>query len=885
MHFFNWKHGILPNYILISLLFFSILIAEITIFFLSKQVFFILSHVFYFPIIFVAFQYPKRGVLYSTVLALIYLVSAYLLLLPDLLELVPVTMQFYVYVSVGVVVSVLSGEMKINELKYRSIFNSSASAISIVDTESHQILEANPKFAWMLGIEIPRTRRISLSQIWQDATTQDRFFTRLEAEQSISDYEVQLSGPGGKAIDLILSAGILPGNLAVLTFSDITARKREEEILRKSEEWFRELTDSLPQPVFETDIDGLVLYANRSAFSVFGYTPEDFRRGLNSTDIIVPEERERAKMNIKRLLAGKQVISGEYTAMCTDGSRLPVLVVSNPIFEGSRPVGIRGIIVDLSDRKHAEERSRENIRNLEFLTKSAIDFVEFTYDANIFQYIGTQLAALIPGSIILVRQADGDAAHLTIAAANGLSQSAEAAFVEQFGAHPVGMSFALPPDAKNAVKSGNLRNLSGGISEFSFGQFPPEACWRFGESCSMGTTYSIGLSSKGTLFGDAAILLPEGGELPNPKLVTAFVREASVALQRWQSEGALRESEEKYRVLFDSSTDGIVLISDTIVIDCNEQFCRLFGHQRGEVIGKTLQDLSPQLQPDGKDSVDKAAEIISAAREGTPQFRSWQGRRKDGTRIDLEVSLKALNLHGEDYVFATVHDVTEQKRAERALAEAHKKSRLLSGITRHDLLNQITVLLGYLNLAEEIDDIAEIKSFLPKTIITTERLRGFVEFTRDYEQMGLEAPRWQVLQDVVRRAQTDTAANVLITLPDDLVEIYADPLLEKVFYNLFDNALRHGGSDVSEIAISFEQSGNPNHDHGIIVVADNGAGIPADQKDKIFRRGHGSNTGLGLFLVREILHITGIEIRESGEEGRGARFEIIVPAGNYQIIG
>jgi signal transduction histidine kinase len=107
--------------------------------------------------------------------------------------------------------------------------------------------------------------------------------------------------------------------------------------------------------------------------------------------------------------------------------------------------------------------------------------------------------------------------------------------------------------------------------------------------------------------------------------------------------------------------------------------------------------------------------------------------------------------------------------------------------------------------------------------------------------------------------------------------LFSDPMLEKVFFNLLDNSIRHG-AHVTEIRVSSHTS-----DGNLVVVwEDNGTGVAADQKKRIFERGVGKNTGLGLFLVREILALTGITITETGEPGKGARFEMTVPHGQYR---
>ena len=102
-------------------------------------------------------------------------------------------------------------------------------------------------------------------------------------------------------------------------------------------------------------------------------------------------------------------------------------------------------------------------------------------------------------------------------------------------------------------------------------------------------------------------------------------------------------------------------------------------------------------------------------------------------------------------------------------------------------------------------------------------------------------------------------------------------MLEKVFFNLLDNAVRHG-ERVTQIRVSSRPSG----EDLVIVWEDNGVGIPADHKERIFERGFGKHTGLGMFLVKEILSLTGIKVTETGEPGKGARFEILVPEGKFR---
>jgi signal transduction histidine kinase len=113
-------------------------------------------------------------------------------------------------------------------------------------------------------------------------------------------------------------------------------------------------------------------------------------------------------------------------------------------------------------------------------------------------------------------------------------------------------------------------------------------------------------------------------------------------------------------------------------------------------------------------------------------------------------------------------------------------------------------------------------------------------------------------------------------IPDDL-EVYTDPIIRKVFRTLMENAIRHG-EKVTVIQFSCAESEGTQ----IITCEDDGVGVPSGEKEYIFDNGYGKHTGIGLFLSREILSITGITIVETGEHGKGARFEITIPAGKFR---
>ena len=224
-------------------------------------------------------------------------------------------------------------------------------------------------------------------------------------------------------------------------------------------------------------------------------------------------------------------------------------------------------------------------------------------------------------------------------------------------------------------------------------------------------------------------------------------------------------------------------------------------------------------------------------------------------------------------------DITERKRAQEALREASRKLNLLSSITRHDINNQLMALEGNLTLLKMKQLEHSSDEHLLKVEAAAERISAMIRFTKEYEDIGVHAPIWQDVMALVRTASGDIPfekARVVNDVPAG-TEVFADPLIAKVFHNLIGNAVRYGGN-ITTIHFSVEERDGVH----AIVCEDDGVGISADMKEKLFTHGFGKNHGLGLFLSREILSITGITITEAGALGRGAKFVITIPAGGFR---
>jgi signal transduction histidine kinase len=220
-------------------------------------------------------------------------------------------------------------------------------------------------------------------------------------------------------------------------------------------------------------------------------------------------------------------------------------------------------------------------------------------------------------------------------------------------------------------------------------------------------------------------------------------------------------------------------------------------------------------------------------------------------------------------------------RSHKELTQANEKLGLLSSITRHDISNQLVALAGFLDLSKQCGDReGHGQELVGKEMKIVNTITHQIQFTGDYERMGVMEPEWQNVGATVRKAAAALPVqNISILVERQDLQVLADPLFFKVFYNLIDNSLRYGGAGMRNIVVTSRET----PDGLLLVYEDDGIGIADMDRKRLFDRGFGKHTGLGLFLSREVLAITGITIVERGEPGNGARFEMLVPNGAYRF--
>ena len=376
-------------------------------------------------------------------------------------------------------------------------------------------------------------------------------------------------------------------------------------------------------------------------------------------------------------------------------------------------------------------------------------------------------------------------------------------------------------------------------------------------------------------------------EKKNRELHEAYERLASNEEELRQNYDELSRREQEIRsakqyleAIYEGSPDMIFVHSrDGHIIDVNEKVLVAYGVSREEIHTAAPSDMS------GRGYTDEMALgfFHAALKTGKTEFE-WVGKRKNGEEFPLEIRLRRIDHVCDDgtiepRILAIVRDISEAKMAERALEQARKKLRLLNTVIFQDIQSTVFALSAYIQLSGSDRDGTKAVAYLDKEAFLISKIVSSLNFTKNYQDLGMHPPKWQNVGQVFLYAISHLdSLSVGRRMEVEGLEIYADLLLEKVFFNLVENSFVHG-QGVTEISLTYRES----EDGITIVLTDNGVGIASEQKSRIFEQGGGKSSGLGLFLAREILSITGITIQETGEAGKGVRFELLVPKGAYRF--
>ncbi|MGV8109551.1 PAS domain S-box protein [Methanospirillum sp.] len=348
--------------------------------------------------------------------------------------------------------------------------------------------------------------------------------------------------------------------------------------------------------------------------------------------------------------------------------------------------------------------------------------------------------------------------------------------------------------------------------------------------------------------------------------------------ERKMNEEIIREAMKKYEILFNNVPSGIVVTDESgKIIEANQDAAKILQVTRDELItrGITRPEWSIFSQ-DGTPIINDDSSIITNLKVGRGLSGIELGVQNPYGHLAWIVATSSnLNIKGYGSIIS-FQDIGEQKRTSQALSMVNKKLSLLTSITRHDVKNSLTALKGFLYLLSENMKDAGDKELVQKITSIAGDITRKIDFTSAYQKIGAENPEWQNLSAIIGSISLN---GVQFSHDVSGIEIFADQMLGIVFENLIQNSVMHG-EIVTHIDLKIVNDGQ----NLVLVFEDNGVGIPSSEKEMIFERGYGKNTGFGLFLIREILAITGLSIKENGIPGKGVRFEITVPQGVYRTI-
>jgi PAS domain S-box-containing protein len=352
--------------------------------------------------------------------------------------------------------------------------------------------------------------------------------------------------------------------------------------------------------------------------------------------------------------------------------------------------------------------------------------------------------------------------------------------------------------------------------------------------------------------------------------------------ERQKSQVALEQSERKYRELVENANSIILRVNDQGIITFFNEFAeKFFGFSQAEIMGKNIFGPIIAVKDGAAKEIEESIRTFLKPTENLT-FNELECFRRTGEPVWIAWNNKAVfdpNGKVNEYLIVGM-DITERKQVENALYQVNTKLNLVSSVSRHDILNRLTIIYSTLSLLQGSLTNPDQIDFIKRAEKATTAITRQMEFTRDYKNMGMEKADWQDVNETIHKALANNYGKEIqfdLRLNEGL-EIFADSWLKKVVFNLTDAMIRYG-LQANTIRVFHKES----EDGLDLFFEGDSKGVPTELKEKIFKQGYGNTNGFGLFIAREILVITGITIREIGEPGKSLRFEIRVPKRGYRF--
>jgi PAS domain S-box-containing protein len=753
------------------------------------------------------------------------------------------------------------------EQKFRTIFDNTSDGIFLLDLEARKFAMCNASCLQMLGYTQEEFMNLGIPDLHLPA---DLPFIYAQFEKFLRGgkplrHDIRFKRKDGSIlfVDLSPDLVLLDGKrYVVVALKDITERKRAEETLAESEKKYRSLVENIPDVTWTTDRQGRTLFISPNAMEVYGYSAEEICAGSDTwLRNVHPDDRPRVEEAFHELFTRKKMFDVEYRIRRKDGTWIWLHDRSVSSYQKDGQWYADGVFSDITERKQMEEELRRYSENLEELVAARTAEL---------QESEKRYRSLAENAPDVIQRFDRDLRHLYVNSAFELATG-------------------LSPDA---VIGKTDRELGLPADLIPFWEKAAQTVFRTGES-------QIIVFEMPTPEGRRhyeAHLVPELAQDGSAEHILAITRDIT---ERKRAEEALRESEEKYRLLFENANDAIYLHEVSRegprkIFVANEAACRMLGYTREELLRMTIADI------DVPEQVEKIPAILDRLfSEGYAVFET-EHMRKDGSRVQVLVSIRTFDLHGTMVMLSIVRDITERKQAEEALRRLNEQLELQvaqrTEELRHtvDRLRQLTLELSqaedrerkriadilhedvqqtlaaakfHLNLlgretrsAEESQEIVEqVKQMLKDAI---ERSRSLShELSPVLYQVDLtEALSWLAHHMQRKHGMTvRVEAHGPVDSPSEPLKAF----LYKVAQELLFNVVKHAG--VNEARIRMRRLGPCLY----LSVVDQGRGFDPEKLE--------GAAGFGLLSIRERVQLLGGRMKIRSVPGAGSRLLIAVP--------
>ncbi len=752
-------------------------------------------------------------------------------------------------------------------------YESAAKAIAEFDEEIHKAVVSDYKMPDMDGIELLKALRAKGSDVpFILFTGKGREEIAIEALNNGADFYLKKGGdPRSQFAEL--------ANM----IAQAVGKRETEEALSYNLRHFRALIENATDMVLEVDGRGVVKYVSPSVRTVLGYEADDLL-GEPLMRYVHPAEVEEAARLLGSLRESDVIPLTEIRIRAKDGSWRILESSAAKLQNGELTIVINAR--DVSERRKMVDRLNRLNRMLALISEINQTIVRTKDRATLFRRLCE--IAVDRGDLRMAWVGLVDPRTRTIRPVASCGKDQE--YLE-------GLSISIDdiPEGRGPIGIAVRMNRVSVVDDIATNELMgpwKERAARIG----FHSTAGLPIRLHGRPIGALGIYSPEVGAFDEEmiRLLEEAAEDISLAIssidiedRHRETEARLAESEERFRTAFDEADIGMVLVGpDSRFIDVNRSFCTMLGHSKEELMRMGFIGVT---HPEDASMSTEWVQNMLAGKEAPKRIQK-RYVAKDGAVVWGEVSTTLLrDREGKPRYFMTeIQNITERKRAERqredlqrSLELSRRRLTLLTEMTRHDVENQLTAAEGYVQLAGMRAQGAEGQKSLERMRTALGNIKRLIEFTKVYQELGVQSPEWQnVARSVASAAGQLPMGAIQVNVECADVEILADRLLERVFRNLIENSMKHG-ERVTRLTISCERSGD-----GLrVVYEDDGVGIPDVDKGRLFGKGFGRDHGVGLFLAREVLETTGITIIENGVHGRGARFEMTVPADGWRAPG